>query len=104
MGEVDGDLIQLEAKNLFAAQILNNEFNSAFAKAINKTLNTRFNIKFFAKGSLPQTSNNKQEANPLPATPIVVGINNNYSFDNFVVGEFNKTAYNAAQSLFKKMY
>jgi chromosomal replication initiation ATPase DnaA len=46
---------------------------------------------------------------PTASTPVVIhssssNINKNYTFDNFIVTNFNKSAYNAAQSIFRKIH
>jgi chromosomal replication initiation ATPase DnaA len=81
--------------------VLNNEFASAFAKTINSILNTKFNIVFVAKNlvTVPNVSTTQSQN-----SPTAIGINKHYRFDNLVIAEFNKTAYNAVQSLLKKTY
>jgi chromosomal replication initiator protein len=80
---------------MFAKQILTNDFKALIDKTISKHLNSNVDVVF-------QIINDPTS----PTTPFVVSnvnnLNKNYTFDNFVVTDFNKTAYHAAQSIFKQ--
>jgi chromosomal replication initiation ATPase DnaA len=107
LAEVQNNQIFLKTKNLFAKHVITNEYTDMVTSALNKILQANFTISFVCAEDVIPT----QE---VAATPIIQGtpkntnnyalLNPNYLFSNFIVGEFNKTAYNAAQSLFKKVY
>jgi chromosomal replication initiation ATPase DnaA len=105
--EVQNNQIFLKAKNLFAKHVLTNEYLNTITSTLNKILQANFTVSFIcAEDTIPTPQ--------VDATPIIQTtqksnnnyalLNPNYLFSNFIVGEFNKTAYSAAQSLFKKVY
>jgi chromosomal replication initiation ATPase DnaA len=105
--QISGNTLVLEVKNLFAQQILTNDYGTSLISIINTILKSNFQIKFVVKGAAPELShsNNSQNENFMHTTTVKArSINPNYTFDNFIVSEFNKTAYNAAQSLFKQKF
>jgi len=100
----ENNTIFLVCKNAFIQQTLTTDYLELFQKFLNKKCNTN-NIKVVF------ITNASKEKNP-SSTQIKInenknntfGIIKNYTFDNFIVGEFNKGAYNAAQTLFKSKY
>jgi chromosomal replication initiator protein len=90
----------LDVKNAFAKQVLENEYLAFFEKKFSDVLGSQIKINF-SLGGAPLPSEQNIE---VPKIQISTGVNNNYVFDKFVVGAFNKLAYNAAQSLFKEQY
>jgi chromosomal replication initiation ATPase DnaA len=77
---------------------LENEYLLEFENGFSNALNTKIDVAFVLNevgGGIQTTT---------PSLSIESNINNNYVFEKFVVGSFNKLAYNAAQSLFKGNY
>jgi chromosomal replication initiation ATPase DnaA len=105
--QISGNTLVLEAKNLFAQQILTNDYAVSLVSAINTILKSNFQIKFIVKGATVGSLHSDNVHNDNFVNPSAVkarSINPNYIFDNFIVSEFNKAAYNAAQSLFKQKF
>jgi chromosomal replication initiation ATPase DnaA len=97
----DQNKIIINVKNLFAKQILNTDFIKPITKILSKHLNQNVDIVFKVVDEIytptPTTSF-------VVANPNISSVNKNYTFDNFIVTDFNKAAFNAAQSIFKKIY
>jgi chromosomal replication initiation ATPase DnaA len=101
LSNIDQNKIVLDVKNLFAKQILSTDFIKPITQALREYLNGNIEVVFKVA----------DEAYFPTATPTVAvsnpnlsNINKNYTFDNFIVTDFNKAAYNASQSIFKKIY
>jgi chromosomal replication initiator protein len=86
---------------LFAKQILSTDFIKPITKSLNKYLNANTDIVFKVAEEIYTPSATQKNIN---TNPNITNINKNYTFDNFIVTDFNKAAYNAAQSIFKKIY
>lgn len=98
INKIENNTVVLVAKNAFAKQILENEYLSIFESFLGKSLGSKLFVSF-------QVNNQKQPNAPLSlASPTQNNVNKNLVFENFVVGSFNKLAYNAAQSVFKDNY
>jgi chromosomal replication initiation ATPase DnaA len=103
---VNSDVIVLLAKNLFAKHILTNEYTEIITMVLNKVLGGKFEIKFSTQDEHEEfQSVAVRTPQHAPSKPLNINsLNPNYNFSNFVVSEFNKSAYNAAQSLFKNTF
>jgi chromosomal replication initiation ATPase DnaA len=102
LDHIENNILIINVKNLFAKQVLTTDFLKPITKILSKHLNTQVEVVFKMKEENYSVGRTQQQ------TPItyqkINNINKNYNFDNFVVTEFNKSAYNAAQSIFKKIY
>jgi chromosomal replication initiation ATPase DnaA len=85
---------------LFAKQILTTDFIKPLTKSLSKNLDANIDVilKVAEEVYTPAISV------PFVSTSMSGNVNKNYTFDNFIVTDFNKAAYNAAQSIFKKIY
>lgn len=101
MSSVHHNKIVLDVKNLFAKQILSTDFMKPINKVLSKNLNANIDLIFKVA---EETYFPIHPQSFIPPNFNLSNINRNYSFDNFIVTDFNKAAYNAAQSIFKKIY
>lgn len=85
--------IFLVAPNEFKQQVLNSEHKNLFVNKFQEHLNGKFEILFVLDKSFKLKNISKQNQG--------IGLFKNYTFDNFVVGEFNKSAYNALKLVLK---
>lgn len=108
--DVNDNILYVKVKNIFAKQTLNIDYKKTLESELNAINNTNYSLCFVTQNDVEisnNTSTKKNEINEnfiLKQTPKTTGINNNYRFDNFIVSEFNKTAYNAAQTVFKDKF
>ncbi|MDR2823349.1 MAG: hypothetical protein LBV37_02340, partial [Mycoplasmataceae bacterium] len=78
---VQDNLLVLEAKNLFAQQILINDYTAAITTAINTILKSNFQVKFIVKGEvIKQTASGIVHTETITQVPTVQvrGVNSNY--------------------------
>lgn len=93
--QIKDNRILLKTKNAFAKQILENEYCETLEKRLSSSLGSQVFVDFSVHDHTTKTES--------PSSFVTIkntNINNNFVFDRFVVGGFNKLAYNAAQSLF----
>ncbi len=106
---VKDNVIYVKVKNIFAKQTLNIDYKKKLETELNNSGNTNYILSFITENEAEiesATKNTKQKSDGFIFTQQTksTGINNNYRFDNFIVSEFNKTAYNAAQTVFKDKF
>jgi chromosomal replication initiation ATPase DnaA len=99
--KLNNNEIVLNVKNLFAKQVLTNDFLKPITNAINNATNGNFDIFFKVK---EESYTPTIKPTHLVELTTNTNINRNYTFNNFIVNEFNKSAYAAAQSIFKQAY
>jgi chromosomal replication initiation ATPase DnaA len=105
LGSVDGNNISLRAKNLFAKHVLTDDYSDKITALFNKYLDGKFNIIFVTADDIKDLkSTTTPPTNPINKPLNINTLNPNYTFANFIVSEFNKNAYNAAQGLFKNNF
>jgi chromosomal replication initiator protein len=97
LSNINNNIITLTTKNAFSKQILDKEYSNIFKNEFSRLLNADVNVCFSIHGKSSEKQTKPIEiSHPQQQT----GINNNYVFETFVVGAFNKLAFSAAQSLF----
>jgi chromosomal replication initiation ATPase DnaA len=99
---VESNKLILNVKNLFAKQVLSSDFIKPITKALSNQLNANIEVAFKIKEEVYTPNHVSVSFSHKIAK--TTNINKNYNFDNFIVTDFNKSAYNAAQSIFKKIY
>ena len=93
---IDSNKIILLAKNEFAQQIVKNNYLSKIEEIFNKNI-PLMNFEFFVttKEKIPQ----KKEVSSNNIVVTAEGINKNYTFTNFIVGDFNEKAVLSSKSI-----
>lgn len=80
---------------------LTNNYKQQFDQFFSKKNNEKMNCCFVGKNE--QFNETKFDENIIHTNVSKpIGLNKNFTFDNFVVGGFNKTAFNACKTLFSK--
>ena len=93
---VDNNKITLIAKNDFSQQIITNDFLPKIEQIFNKNI-PLFNFEFFVttKEKISQKKNVVRRNTMVG----IEGVNKNYTFANFIVGDFNKKAVLSSKSI-----
>lgn len=106
--DVNDDVLFIKTKNIFAKQTLSSDYKKILEKEINKINNTNYQLKFVTENEINLTQQASNSSKKVSFDEINTkkpnGVNKNYTFSNFIVSEFNKTAYNAAQTVFKEKF
>ncbi len=106
---VKDNVIYIKVKNIFAKQTLKIDYKLDLEKELNKINNSNYVLEFITESEstiINQLPDPKKVENNFIVNQNnkSTGINSNYRFDNFIVSEFNKLAYNAAQTIFKDKF
>ncbi|CAF0725906.1 unnamed protein product [Didymodactylos carnosus] len=87
------------APNVFAQHVLNGDWLEGIGRIVNEFYNTDLSISFILK----EEKDLIVKAEPVGNSPLnkdhAVGLDSAMNFANFVVGDFNRMAYNAAISM-----
>lgn len=94
----DDSKIYIMTKSVVAKEVLQNKFISKIEELLNNYFNTNLKVEFIFEGEdkVLQISEKKEETKSKGRTIGLVGDNN---FQNFVVGDFNRTAYSACTTI-----
>ncbi len=98
--ELNDNRLYIIAKSLFAKDILNNDHKYEIEELVSAQFNTEINVIFILKEEAKLTKLTvERNINTSSNTNVCEGLDKQYTFDNFIVGDFNKSAYNAAISV-----
>lgn len=93
------NILFIKTKNIFAKQTLNIDYKNQIKKLFNEIGKTNYNFEFIVENDL----NLKLKTNSIQHETINeennTNINKHYKFTNFVVSNFNKSAYNATRTI-----
>lgn len=109
IANVEGGQITLAAPNQFVKNWLSEKFEKLILKNLISVDPTIRNIDFIIEKKEKKNRENKQVIsvnNKLPLDNLYINktdnLNPRYTFDTFVVGDFNEVAFSAAQAIIKK--
>lgn len=86
--DLNGNIINIVAKNNFAKQVIINDFVNDITKVFNTYENTNYEFNVLSENE-GKIINTKVDYKPIGK---VVGVNKEYTFDSLVVGQFNQSA------------
>lgn len=93
------NILYIKTKNIFAKQTLNTDYKNQIQKLFNEINKSNYSLEFIVENDL----NLKFKTNPIQHETIRednnTNINKRYKFTNFVVSNFNKSAYNAIRTI-----
>lgn len=90
--EIEGTDFVVHTSSDFKRNIINVRFKSGIEAALEEIFSTRFTLKVLAGEELEDYRERKEDDDPLPE---IAG----YTFDNFIVGNSNRFAHNAAKAV-----
>jgi len=93
--DVKNNIIYIVVKNLFAKQVIINDYLTKITDIFNKIENTNYVFEVLCENE------SKVIASKVDYQPkgTVVGVNPDYTFDNLVIGDFNNAAFIAGKSI-----
>ncbi len=99
---LDNSTLILLATNSFVKTTISNNYLSTITDTINKTLNSNFSISIATSDEIAAKEMNQNKSNVRNVNFFNdSNINTGYLLENFIVSAFNKSAYNAANSILK---
>ncbi|MEG2249966.1 MAG: DnaA N-terminal domain-containing protein [Bacilli bacterium] len=93
-GEMNNNKIKIVVKNLFAKETLEKDYIDLIQEGFSNFINQKCNILFVTKDG-----NTFENTNPIIKN--TSNLNNEMSFNNYIVGDFNKNAYSAVKDILK---
>ncbi len=97
--DIKENILYIKTKNIFAKQTLNTDYKNQIQKLFNEINKSNYSLEFIVENDL----NLKFKTNPIQHETIRednnTNINKRYKFTNFVVSNFNKSAYNAIRTI-----
>ena len=102
ISRIKDENIYIVVSSIFAKSILTNDYRQIINDILSRKMNSNFQIHFLLENENTTIKNNKIENifdrdNSYEDTNLI----ENYTFDNFIVGEFNKQSYTAVASFTK---
>lgn len=102
VSHIVNDNVYVIVKSIFAKSILVNDYLSSIEDIITNKLNAKLNILFILEEE-KQISKLENSSEVLNTTSENNNLIKEYTLDNFIVGEFNKSAYNAICAISNKL-
>ncbi len=104
VSKVIDNTITIIAPTIFAKSLLTNEYKDKIVSFFEQQLNKRFEFKFILNDEKSINNIDNEITNDfVDNSNFDTGLNPEYTLENFVVGDFNKSAYNAVCAISKNL-
>lgn len=104
VSKFSGDTITVIAPTIFAKSLLTNDYSDKITSFFEQQLNKRFEFKFILPNETSINNIDSEITKDFDEYKNYdTGLNPEYTLENFIVGDFNKSAYNAICAISKNL-